>query len=50
MTALTDGAWIPAAALLRAMTTARAAQRRDELVAIQRRLSELYERRRAAGH
>lgn len=46
---LADGAWIPAAALLRAMTTARAGQRREELTAIYRRLSTLYDRRRAAA-
>ena len=47
--ALADGAWIPAAALLRAMTTVRAGQRREDLVAIYRRLSALYDRRRAAS-
>ena len=46
-TPLADGAWIPAAALLRAMTGLRAGQRRDELTAIYRRLSALYDRRRA---
>ncbi|HQY45215.1 MAG TPA: MerR family transcriptional regulator [Paracoccaceae bacterium] len=45
---LEEGAWIPAAALLRAMTSVRASQRREELTAIYRRLSALYDRRRAA--
>lgn len=48
-TPLADGAWIPAAALLRAMTTVRAGQRREELTAIYHRLSALYDRRRAAA-
>ncbi len=48
-TPLADGAWIPAAALLRAMTAARAGQRRAELTAIYRRLSALYDRRSAAA-
>jgi DNA-binding PucR family transcriptional regulator len=44
-----EGAWIPAAALLRAMSSVRASQRREELTAIYRRLSALYDRRRAAS-
>lgn len=46
---LAEGAWIPAAALLRAMTSVRASQRREELTAIYRRLSALHDRRRAAA-
>lgn len=45
---LADGAWIPAASLLRAMKTYHVGQRRDALVAIYRRLDALYQRRRAS--
>ncbi len=44
------GDWLPAAALLRAMTLNRAAQRQDELRAIYDRLSAVYDRRRGAGN
>ena len=43
------GEWIPAAALLRAMTLQRAQANRDALRAIHDRLQSLYERRRAQG-
>lgn len=47
--ALQEGDFIPAAALVRAMSTYRVAQRRDDLIAIYHRLDALYHRRRAQG-
>jgi resuscitation-promoting factor RpfA len=47
---LADGATIPAAALLRAMTAYHASQRRSELRVIYRRISEIHERRSKSGH
>jgi DNA-binding transcriptional MerR regulator len=44
------GEWIPAAAMLRAMTLQRAHANRDALRAVHDRLQTLYERRRAQGH
>ncbi|MGB3146883.1 MAG: MerR family transcriptional regulator [Paracoccaceae bacterium] len=43
-----EGDFIPAAAMVRAMTTYRIAQKKDHLVAIYKRLNDLYERRRAS--
>ena len=45
-----DAGILPAAALLRAMTTYHAAQRRSELTEVYRRLQALHARREAAGH
>jgi len=45
-----EGDFMPAAALLRAMTTFHATERRGELRAIYQRLSALHARRRALGH
>jgi hypothetical protein len=47
---LAEGATIPAAALLRAMTAYHANQRRQELQSIFKRLTDLYGRRQALGH
>ncbi|MGB7268218.1 MAG: hypothetical protein WBC90_01715, partial [Albidovulum sp.] len=47
---LADGATIPAAALLRAMTAYHASQRRSELRVIYRRISEIHDRRSKSGH
>lgn len=47
---LADGATIPAAALLRAMTAYHASQRRSELRVIYRRIAELHDRRSKSGH
>ena len=49
-TPLAEGATIPAAALLRAMTAFHANQRRQELQSIYKRLTDLYGRRQALGH